>query len=617
MQEPINFHTFLHKQILVLILLSVATAPGYIFIAGLHGSIVLESLWFGSILAVSLWGYALHKSFLPKTQTSKLEGWVRKTKLFFFIYFSLWNLIFILYVMRSEVELHYIAIATQLGSTIVAATLLAPQKRLARITVASLMLPLVIYFIIVGSYYTYLLAFFSTVLSLVILYSSTNTYNYIYKTEYQAYHDYLTGLPNRRYFMEHLEEGIRNKRFYGKKFYLLLLDLDHFKTINDTLGHDVGDALLRQVTKRMQNYANRSESRVFRLGGDEFCIVSNSYENHAKALDAAMQFAQELLHVIKENYLVQDHNLYISASIGVSILSHSNVDAPTLIKEADIAMYEAKSQGRDGIMLFNDALAKRIERKLDIERLLHFALRQQEITLHYQPQLNAEARVVGCEALVRWHNQELGFIPPDEFISIAENTGIIIELGNYILETAFKEFQKWYEQGIELEQISINISMRQLFYEHFIEDVKHLLHTHLSTHLHKKIIFEITESSVAEDMQKLIQKINILKSLGIRFSMDDFGTGYSSLSYLRQIPLYELKIDRAFISEVANSKQGNLVKTILDIAKNLKLKTVAEGVEQTFQRDFLLQNGCDLFQGYLFAKPLAKEEFVKYLKENI
>lgn len=617
MQEQINFNTFMHKQILVLVMLSLATAPGYIFIASLYGSVLLESLWFGIILLFSLWGYTLHKNFDKKASFSKHHQWIKHTKLFFFLFVSLWNIIFILYVFKNHIEFHYIAIATQIGTIVVAATLLAPMKTLARLSVASLALPLVLYFIIVAQPITYLLAFFSTVLSLVILYSSTNTYKYIYKTEHQAYHDYLTALPNRRYFTEYLQNAIKNEKYSSKKFYLLLLDLDYFKTINDTLGHDVGDALLRQVASRMQKYAQKFHNKLFRLGGDEFCIVSNSYDTHEQALNDALEFAENILTIVKENYLIDEHSLYISASIGVSILNHANIDIATLIKEADIAMYEAKAKGRDSVMLFNNELSLRIERKLDIERLLYFALKNQEISLVYQPQLNTQSKLIGCEVLVRWKNNKLGFIPPDEFIPIAEQTGIIIEIGYYILETALKEFQSWHVEGISLDQISINISMRQLFHENFIDDVKYLLETHLTPELRKKIIFEITETSVAEDMHRLIQKIDILKSHGIRFSMDDFGTGYSSLSYLRQIPLYELKIDRAFILEIANTKQNNLVKTILDIAKNMKLKTVAEGVEQTFQRDFLLENGCELFQGYLFAKPLAKEEFRVYATKNL
>jgi diguanylate cyclase (GGDEF) domain len=393
---------------------------------------------------------------------------------------------------------------------------------------------------------------------------------------------------------------------------MLLIDLDHFKTINDTLGHDVGDMLLCEAAKRIELYSKKFHNTAFRIGGDEFCVVSSPYETTRQCTQEATDFAKDLLDVIKESYLLDEHSMYISASIGVSVINNPNVHINTFIKEADIAMYEAKSKGRDGVMIFNDALSRRIERRLDIERLLHFAIRNNEIYLNYQPQVSRECRVMGCEVLVRWKSQKLGFIAPDEFIGVSEQTGMIIELGYYVLEEAFKTLRDWDAKGLHLEQFSINISMRQLFYSKFIDDVKYLIEKHLDERLAKKVIFEMTETSVSEDMNRLRKNMEVLKSYGIRFSMDDFGTGYSSLSYLRQIPLYELKIDKSFIGEIANTKQSNIVKTIISIAKNLKLKTVAEGVEESFQRDFLLENECDVLQGYYFSKPLSKEDFEKF-----
>ncbi len=360
--------------------------------------------------------------------------------------------------------------------------------------------------------------------------------------------------------------------------------------------------------------AQKYESSVSRLGGDEFCVLSSSYASKQECLESALAFSKNLLDTIKESYIIEEHHLYISASIGVSIINDPGLQASKFVKEADIAMYEAKSQGRDGIILFNEELSKKVERTLEIERFLHFALKNNEISLRYQPQISARNRVVGCEVLVRWHNEKLGHVGPDEFIPISEQTGLIIELGYFILEESLKTLKSWEERGIHLDQISINISMRQLFHNSFVDDVQRLCKKYLHEGLRSKLVFEITETIVAEDIHKLISKMNTLKACGIRFSMDDFGTGYSSLSYLRQIPIDELKIDKSFVGELGNVDQGeNMVRTILHIAKNLRLNIVAEGVETAFQKEFLLKNKCDILQGYYFSKPIEKDEFEQFI----
>jgi len=318
--------------------------------------------------------------------------------------------------------------------------------------------------------------------------------------------------------------------------------------------------------------------------------------------------------VIKQTYIIEEHHLYISASIGISVIDNPKMVANTFIKEADIAMYEAKTKGRDGVIIFSDELSKRVERKLEIERLLHFALDNNEITLKYQPQLDTNGKIIGCEVLARWNNEQLGFVGPEEFIPIAEQTGYIIELGYYILEESFKTFSDWYKKGIVLEQLSINISMRQMFHTTFKTDVAKLCNRHLNEDLSKKLIFEMTETSVAEDVSKLVNIMDQIKQCGIRFSMDDFGTGYSSLSYLRQIPIDELKIDKSFILKLGEvEKDKNMVKTILNIAKNLEISIVAEGVETQKQKEFLVKEECDVLQGFLFSKPISKEEFEKFV----
>jgi EAL domain-containing protein (putative c-di-GMP-specific phosphodiesterase class I) len=302
----------------------------------------------------------------------------------------------------------------------------------------------------------------------------------------------------------------------------------------------------------------------------------------------------------------------------MSVIDTTIGDANSYIKEADIALYEAKARGRDDVYIFNEEMAERVESHLEIERLLHFALEKEEITLNYQPQLDQQKNIIGVEALVRWDNNKLGAVSPVDFIPIAEQTGIIIELGNYIIESAFLALKEWDKKNITFDQFSINISMRQFFHHRFIDDVERLTQLHLDENLRKKVVFELTETIVAEDIQKVVYTIQQLKKLGIRFSLDDFGTGYSSLSYLKQLPINEIKIDRSFVStldqETPGESVGNheMITTILNMAKIFKLKIVSEGVETAQQFDFLSKNGCDTYQGFYFSKPLSKVEFENY-----
>jgi len=422
MNENISFYRFMHKQILVVIAL-----------------------------------------FMTIEQK---DFWLDRVRFFMFAYFSLWSIIFLVYVLKDNHNLHYIAIATQLGSAVVASTILASQKNLVIVTFITLMLPITIYLLAVGEVYSYLIAFFTVVLSGVLLYAAKNIHDYLIKSRYQSYHDHLTGLGNRRYFLEILESSV--KQNCNKYSYLLLINLDYFKTINDTLGHDIGDELLIEVSKRMTKLAHENNNIVARLGGNEFCILSTSFETKDECLKAADSFSKELLRRIKTNYIIDDHHLYISASIGISIMNKPGLQAGTFLKEADMSMYEVKHSGRDGVILFSEELCEIVEKKLDIERMLHFAIERDEITLKYQPQVDKNKKVLGCEILVRWNNKELGNIGPATFIPIAENTGYIIELGAYILEESLKTIQEWSKKSMSLKQVSINISMRQLLHQNFI-----------------------------------------------------------------------------------------------------------------------------------------------------
>jgi len=597
--------------------LSLVPGLAYIGLGWINDIVMPALIWYSLVVLVSLWGWQLYKRFqLGQMGTEELKSWYQKLIFFFYLIFGLWTLAFLLYAGEVESKLHYIAIFTQMGASVVASTLLVSDKKLFLPVLLILMLPLVGYFLLIGEWYGYVLSFFSLVFLGVLIHSSDNSYKLIQKNYYQAQHDSLTGLYNRRYFVDYMDKVIKRVQFSKKFAYILLIDLDHFKTINDSLGHDIGDKVLKEVAKRIRDYCEDTHM-IARLGGDEFTIVSDEFDMNENCQEIASTFSEELLRILKEPYVIDRHHLYLSASIGVNGIGNLSTKASHFIKEADIAMYEAKAQGRDGIILFNDELAKRVEYHLEIERRLYFALQHNEIELYYQPQFNREQKIVGCEVLIRWNSPEFGFVVPSEFISIAEKTGLIIELGSYIMEEAFKTLKVWDEKGLELEQFSINISVRQFFHSSFSDEVERLCEKYLNENTKSKIIFEVTETILIEDMNKIVLAMDKLKRLGISFSMDDFGTGYSSLSSLREMPIDELKVDRSFVSHLGERESDELmITTILSMAKMFDLKTVAEGVETEEQYKFLLKNNCDIFQGYYFSKPLKKEAFEMEIAEE-
>ncbi|WP_052746121.1 putative bifunctional diguanylate cyclase/phosphodiesterase [Sulfurovum lithotrophicum] len=607
----------LKKHIPLMTALSLLPGLAYIGLAWLHGIVMPALGWYGLMLLVSLWGWFLYKGYKPEQMnTADLKSWYTRLMVFFYIIFALWSLIFILYANETESKMHYIAIFTQLGAAVVASAILIADKRLFLPVLAILMLPLVVYFSLIGEWYGYVLAIFSMILWGVLFYASDNSYQMLQKNYYQAQHDALTGLFNRRYFVDYMDQLIKRVHYSNKFAYILLIDLDYFKTINDTLGHEIGDKVLIEVASRIKEFCG-SNHVISRLGGDEFTIVSEEFEYREHCREISYTFAQKLLQRLKEPYLIDRHHLYLSASIGVNGIGRTSSEARHFIKEADIAMYEAKAQGRDGIIVFNEALAKRVEYHLELERKLYFALEHNEIDLRYQPQMNQDRQLVGCEVLVRWKNDKFGFIPPSEFIGIAEKTGLIIELGQYIIEEAFKTLKRWEEQGIVLEQFSVNLSVRQFFHVDFLGQVEALVEKYLTEDTRKKVIFEVTETIMIEDMYKIIAIMNKLRRIGIAFSMDDFGTGYSSLSSLRQMPIEELKIDRSFVNHINKYESDRLmISTILAMAKIFNLTTVAEGVESEEQFKFLKSKGCEVFQGFYFSKALEQKAFETFYLNN-
>jgi diguanylate cyclase (GGDEF)-like protein len=614
-----RFHSFLHRQIPVFIVLSLVPGLGYLLLGWLNDVLMPALVWYLLMIATSIWGARIYRNFDFDTMSEqRRDRWYQQCAGFMYACFLLWVLIFLLYVRQDANKLHYIAVFTEIGAAVVASTLLASDRRLYQPTIILLMVPLIIYFFIVGEWYGYILTAFACTLTWVLLYAANSTNQLLMQANHQATHDALTGLHNRQYFIDHLQKRMNTLSERGEFAFLLLIDLDHFKTVNDSLGHDIGDRLLETVVTRLREQVPES-CVVARLGGDEFIISGSSFAEREDCERAALDISGQLILKLKESYVVDQHHICISASIGVSIISGRNAknNANRFIKEADIAMYEVKAKGRDGVFMFNEELSQRVERHLEIERLLHFALANHEITLHYQPQLNREGRIIGAETLARWTSPTLGPVPPIQFIPIAEQTGLIIELGTHILETGFRTLREWRDDGIEIEQFSINISMRQLTHHNFVTLVEEMVQRHLDDALSRKLVFEITESIVAEDIDRVILIMNRLKESNIRFSMDDFGTGYSSLSNLNRLPLDEIKIDRAFIHALTHQDGDRaMVTTILKMASILKLSIVAEGVETEGQLEFLTHHDCPIFQGYYYSHPLPKDQFVAYYRHR-
>jgi diguanylate cyclase (GGDEF)-like protein len=414
-----KFYSFLRKQILLVIGFSFIPALAYLGLGLLKGAILPALILNSLVLIVSVWGWNLYRDFeFEEMSKEGLEEWYRKLTLFFYIIFALWTLAFLVYSEEIDSKLHYIAICTQIGMSIVASILLFSDRRLFYPILMILILPLIIYSLMIGELYGDVLSLFSLIFLGVLIYASDNSYNLIQKTYYQAQHDALTGLYNSRYFINYMDYMIKKTRSSEKCAYLLLIDLDHFKTINDSLGHELGDKVLQEVAQRIREYCEDTHT-IARLGGDEFAIISDKFYGDGNCQERAYTFSVELLRILKETYVIDRHHLYISASVGVNSVGNSIMEARQFLKEADIAMYQAKAEGRDGIILFNEELAKEVEYRLEIERKLYFALEHHEIELSYQPQFNREQKIIGCEVLVRLNSPDLGLISPFEFVTIS------------------------------------------------------------------------------------------------------------------------------------------------------------------------------------------------------
>ena len=420
---------------------------------------------------------------------------------------------------------------------------------------------------------------------------------------FQAYHDLLTKLPNRALLRDRLSLAISQAKRESESLAVMFLDLDRFKNINDSLGHMIGDELLQQVSTRLKECIREGDT-LARFGGDEFTLMLPKLHNER---EDAIKLAKKITNTLKQPFNVDGHELYVSASIGIAMYPQDGTNIDSLIKHADVAMYHVKGLGKNGYQFYSNEMNVPYIEKLSLDTGIHKALDNNEFNLVYQPQINLRTgEIVGVEALLRWDHPEHGSVSPAEFIPFAEESGLIVDIGLWVLKSACAELNQWRIAGLPEIRMSINISARQLMEEYIVSDILTVLKDYdIPGHA---IELEITENAIMDDMDSVIRKLKELSDEGITVAIDDFGTGYSSLSYLHKLPIQTLKIDRTFLKESRINKGDNtIINTIVAMAKGLNLNVIAEGVETQTQLDYLREIECSEAQGFLFGKPLPSD----------
>ncbi len=428
---------------------------------------------------------------------------------------------------------------------------------------------------------------------------------------YQAYHDLLTGLPNRALYKDHLNLAIAQARRNGEKFAVMCLDLDHFKLVNDTLGHVFGDELLLAVGSRLRACLREGDT-LARMGGDEFSLLLPKLVGS----DTVIGIADKVIAALNRPFNIGNRELFSTVSIGVSIFPEDGETGDSLIKHADIALYHAKTCGRANCQLFHEGMSAPLSNRLSLENDLRHALERDQFVTYYQPQVDLNSGlVVGFECLMRWLHPVRGLISPSDFIPLAEETGLITQLGDWMLNTACHQLKTWKELGLSPVRLAINISPRQIEQPQFVEHI----HTALNQHdLHSSLLeVEITENLIMKDVEHTVEKLKQLSAGGIKIAIDDFGTGYSSLTYLKKFPIHTIKIDQSFIADIERDGDTSIVTAIIAMAKGLKLNLIAEGVETENQLAFLRRRECDEMQGYLFSEPLDAQAATALLTNHV
>jgi diguanylate cyclase (GGDEF)-like protein len=427
------------------------------------------------------------------------------------------------------------------------------------------------------------------------------------QVEYQAYHDALTGLPNRLLFRDRITVALAHAKRSGRLSAVMFLDLDQFKLVNDTLGHTVGDRLLQAIGARLVTCV-RAEDTVARMGGDEFTILLADLSDRR----GAPLVAQKVLEAVRHPVTIDDHELYVTTSIGIAIYPEDGMDAETLLKNADRAMYRAKESGRDNYQYAASVRFEPMEGRLSMERALHRAIDREELVVHYHPMVEiATGRVVGAEALLRWNDPDRGLVQPEDFIPLAEETQLIIPIGAWVLRTACAQMKAWHDLGHEGLRVAVNLSPRQFQDRDLTASIEKILQ---ETGFPAQCLdLEITESTAMQNAELTLAILNGLKEMGIRISIDDFGTGYSSLSYLKRFPIDTVKIDQGFVRDLTKNDAA-IISAVISMARALDLRVIAEGVETEEQLAFLRREHCAEMQGFLYSQPLTSTEFEEALR---
>jgi diguanylate cyclase (GGDEF)-like protein/PAS domain S-box-containing protein len=445
----------------------------------------------------------------------------------------------------------------------------------------------------------------------VTLYDVTTAKRYEAELEHRARHDALTGLANRALLADRIEQALGFAAADGEPVWVAAIDLDQFRFVNDTLGHDAGDELLRLVAPRITGVLQRTDT-VARTGGDEFVLVLPGYRDERQAGSAV----RRVLEAVSQPLQLHGQTVFVTCSAGVAAYPVDGTDGATLVKHAELAMYRAKDAGRNTVEFFLPAMTARARERVELEGALRHALAHDEFELHYQPQVDlASGRVVGLEALIRWRSQRFGTVQPTRFIGLAEETGLIVPIGAWVLRTACMQNQAWRRAGYGPLRIAVNLSARQFAEPGLIEVISRVLH---ETGMDPGCLeFEVTESLMMADVEAALRTMHELKTMGIKLSIDDFGTGYSSLSYLKRFPVDVLKIDRSFVHDlVAGQDEAAMVDAIISLARGLRMRVIAEGVETRSQLDYLRGQGCDEVQGHLYSRPLPVAEVEAILREG-
>ncbi len=443
------------------------------------------------------------------------------------------------------------------------------------------------------------------------------------KSNYLAYHDVLTDLPNRYLFNDRLRQAILYADREDKMLAIMFLDLDNFKQINDSIGHKAGDQLLRGVSDRLLKCLRASDSvshvtkeetqsLLARLGGDEFTVLLNRIGN----VQEPARVANRILKILSEPFQIGSHEVFVTASTGIAVYPFDGKDIDTLLINADVAMYHAKKQGRNSYQYYSESMNKFAFERFTIENKLRKALDHNEFMLFYQPQIDINSRAfIGVEALIRWLQPDLVLTRPNEFIPLAEQSGLIVEMGNWVLRAACEQSRNWQQSGLKPMRMTVNVSGIQFRKDNFVETVSDILN---DAGVDPRLLqLELTESTIMHNSEDSIRKLHALQAMGVEISVDDFGTGYSSLKYLKHFPLSALKIDTSFVSEVTTSSNDqSIVKAIITLARNFNLKVVAEGVETIEQLHYLRDCGCDLVQGYLICPPVNSTALAQFTKKK-